>query len=121
MQALTPRHQARIAPRSRGVDAGHAFGGEARQVMRPVGFGTGARQALAAERLAADHRADLVAVDVEVADLGARFDQAAGRVDPAATLNDWERRLNLWYKVCPVLDAILTNLRAVWGETEGAA
>ena len=35
--------------------------------MGSAGLGTGARQAHAAERLRADHRADLVAVDVDVA------------------------------------------------------
>ena len=38
------------------------------QVVRPAGLGPGAGQALAAERLHADDRADHVAVDVEVAD-----------------------------------------------------
>ena len=44
----------------------------------------------------------------------------ARHVDPLATLGDWERRLSLWYQGCPDLDKILTNLRAVWCETEGA-
>ena len=36
-------------------------------IQRAAGLGTGARQALAAEGLHADHRADDVAVDVDVA------------------------------------------------------
>ena len=63
-------HQARVAARGGGVDAGHPLGREARDIMRTAGFGPGAAQALAAERLAFDHRADLVAVDVEIADPG---------------------------------------------------
>ena len=47
-----------------------AFAGKAQQVMRAAGLGPGAGQALAAERLHADHRTDLVAVDVAVADAG---------------------------------------------------
>jgi hypothetical protein len=42
------------------------------QVVRAAGLGAGAGEALAAERLHADHRADLVAVDVDVADLRPR-------------------------------------------------
>src|SRR5688572_13497944 len=56
---LTAREQARIAARGGRVDGGDALGGEAHDVVRPAGLGAGARQALAAERLAADHRADL--------------------------------------------------------------
>jgi hypothetical protein len=67
-----PRQQARIAAGCRGVDGDRLLGGEARQVVRAAGLGAGAGQALAAERLHADHRADLVAVDVDVADLRAR-------------------------------------------------
>src|SRR6185369_17693784 len=40
-------------------------------------------QAFAAERLALDHGADLVAVDVEIADPGMLLDIIADRVDPA--------------------------------------
>ena len=45
--------------------------------MRPAGLGAGARQAFAAERLHADHRADHVAVDVDIADRGAVGDAQA--------------------------------------------
>ena len=51
-----------------GTAVGEAVGAEAVQVVRPAGLGAGARQAFAAERLHADHRADHVAVDVDVAD-----------------------------------------------------
>jgi TolB-like protein len=42
------------------------------------------------------------------------------RLDPAITLADWERRLNLWHAGSPVLDELLTHLRALWAETEGS-
>ena len=77
------RHQRGIAARGRRVDAGHALGREARDIMRAAGLGPGAAQALAAERLAFDHRADLVAVDVEIADPGMLLDIVADGVDAA--------------------------------------
>ena len=43
--------------------------------MRPAGLGPSAGQPFAAKRLTFDHRANLVAVDVDVADPGAGFDQ----------------------------------------------
>ena len=46
----------------------HALGGVGEQGVGPAGLGTGARQPLAAERLHADDGADLVAIDVDVAD-----------------------------------------------------
>src|SRR6185312_11871882 len=67
----------------RRVDAGHPFDREPRDVMRPAGFRTGAAEPLAAERLAFDNRADLVAVDVEIADAGMLLDIVAHRVDSA--------------------------------------
>ena len=63
-------HQRGVAAGRGGVDAGHPLGREARDIMRAAGLGPGAGQSLAAERLAFDHRADLVAVDVEIADPG---------------------------------------------------
>ena len=39
-----------------------------REIVRPARLRSRARQTIAAERLHADHRADLVAVDVEIAD-----------------------------------------------------
>ena len=47
--------------------------------MRAAGLGTGSGKALAAERLAFDHRANLVAVDVEIADPGVFLDIIANR------------------------------------------
>ena len=76
-------HQAGVAAGRGGVDAGHPLGREARDIMRAAGLGPGAAQALAAERLAFDHRADLVAVDVEIADPGMLLDIVADGVDPA--------------------------------------
>src|SRR5690554_3770591 len=80
---LSPSQQARVAAGSGGVDRRHPLRGEADHVVRTAGLGAGAGEALAAERLAADHRADLVAVDVEVADTGSAFDQPASGVDAA--------------------------------------
>ena len=65
------RQQRDVAARRRRVDGERLFGAEAVQVMRAAGLGAGARQALAAERLHADHGADHVAVDVDVADVRA--------------------------------------------------
>jgi hypothetical protein len=42
------------------------------------------------------------------------------RFDPAMTLADWERRLNLWNAGSPALAELLTHLRALWAESEGA-
>src|SRR5690606_7433053 len=64
---LSPGEQAGVAAGGGGVDRGHALGGEADDVVRAAGLGARARQALAAEWLASHYRADLVAVDVEVA------------------------------------------------------
>src|SRR5947209_6453789 len=61
-------HQAGVAAGRGGVDAGHALGREAGDVVGTAGLGPGPGQSLAAERLAFHHRADLVAVDVEIAD-----------------------------------------------------
>src|SRR3546814_5043245 len=55
--------------------------GEARQVVRAAGLGAGAGEPLSAEGLHAHHRADPVAVDVDVADLGARRDVLDRLVD----------------------------------------
>ena len=52
---------------------------ELEQVVGAAGLRPGARQAVAAERLAADHRAGDPAVDVQVADRGALADVADGR------------------------------------------
>src|SRR5438045_3789082 len=77
------RHQARVAPCRGRVDAGHAFDREARDIVRTAGLGPGTAQALAAKGLAFDHGADLVAVDIEVADAGMLLDIIAHGVDPA--------------------------------------
>ena len=52
----------------RSVDGQRAFAGELEQVVRPACFWAGTGQTFAAERLHADHRSDLVAVDVAIAD-----------------------------------------------------
>src|ERR1700742_2276335 len=61
------REQRGIAAGRGGIDGHRLLGGEARKVMWAAGLGTGAGKAVAAERLHADHRADHVAVDVDVA------------------------------------------------------
>src|SRR6185437_16824305 len=66
--ALEGGHQARVSPGCRGVDAGHPLDRETRDIVRTAGLGSGTAQPFASERLAFDHRADLVAVDVEIAD-----------------------------------------------------
>src|SRR5688500_12355594 len=78
---LAERQQAGIAACRRRVDGDRLLGGEPRQVVRAASLGAGTRQVLPAERLHADHRADLVAVDVAVADLDAGRDLLDGRVD----------------------------------------
>src|SRR5690606_6763671 len=64
---LGSRHNAAIHQ----VSAGFRSLAEPAQIVRPAGFGTGAGEPLAAERLRADDGADLVAVDVDVADMDA--------------------------------------------------
>ena len=75
-----PAQQRRVAARRRRVDGQRLLGAEARQVVRPAGLRAGARQALAAERLHADDRADHVAVDVDVADARRARPGAAARL-----------------------------------------
>ena len=55
--------------------------GEAAQIVRAAGLRAGAGQTGAAERLGADHGADHVAVDVDVAVGEPRHDLLDGRVD----------------------------------------
>ena len=49
--------------------------------MRPAGFRAGAREAFAAEGLHADHRANHVAVDVSIADVGGIGQRLRARID----------------------------------------
>ncbi len=82
------RQRARVARRGRGGGClrlrrhRHGPGGEARQVVRPARLGAGAGKPLAAEGLAAHHRADLVAVDIGVADPHPLDDMLHPVVDP---------------------------------------
>src|SRR6187402_1462380 len=71
---LADRQERCIATCGRGVDRERALAGEAEQVVRAAGLRTGAGQTFAAERLHTDHRTDLVAVDVAVADARAALD-----------------------------------------------
>src|ERR1700704_3967699 len=67
--ALLPtRHQRGVAAGGGGVYRYRLLGREPRQIMRTRGLGARAGKAVAAERLHADHGADHVAVDVDVAD-----------------------------------------------------
>src|SRR5205814_7200348 len=61
-----PGQQAEIASGRRGIHCKDAFGRESHEVIRAAGLGPGAGQPLAAERLHAHHRADHVAVDIEI-------------------------------------------------------
>src|SRR5438270_2496244 len=81
--AFERRHQAGVPASGRGVDAGDAFGREAGDIVRAAGLGAGSAQPLAAEWLAFDHGADLVAIDVEIADARVLLDIIAHRVDAA--------------------------------------
>src|SRR5690606_33717791 len=80
---LSPGQQARVAAGGSRVDRGHPPGGEADHVVWAASLGPGARKPLAAERLASNDRADLVAVDIDVADAGPAFDQVTGGIDTA--------------------------------------
>src|SRR5207253_8029324 len=62
------RHQRGVAAGRGGVDGHGLLGRKARQVMRSTGLWTCARQSMSAERLHPDHRANHVAVDIDVAD-----------------------------------------------------
>jgi tetratricopeptide (TPR) repeat protein len=44
----------------------------------------------------------------------------ARRREPAATLTLWELRLTRWMAANPALGEVLTHLRALWAESEGA-
>jgi len=80
--SLIPRQQRRVAAGGGRVDRHRLLRSKTRQIMRAAGFGAGARQAMAAERLHPDHRADHVAVDVDVADLQSGNHVLDGIVDP---------------------------------------
>jgi TolB-like protein len=45
----------------------------------------------------------------------------ARRREPEATLALWELRLTRWHSNAPLLDELLSHLRALWAETEGLA
>src|SRR5947208_16514207 len=80
---LDGRHQAGISACRRRVDASYALSRETRHVMWATSFGTGAAQSLTAKRLAFDHGADLVTIDVEIPDTGMLLHIIADRVDAA--------------------------------------
>src|SRR6516165_11549034 len=80
---LPQRQQRGVAAGGGGVGRDGALGREPMQVARAAGFGAGAGEALATERLHTDDGADHAAVDIAVADLEPREDMAHGLVDPA--------------------------------------
>src|ERR1700733_209607 len=67
----------------RRIDRVGAFERETLQVMRAAGFRAGARQPFPAERLDADHRADLIAVHIHIPDMDARAYELRGLLDAA--------------------------------------
>ena len=69
-----------IAARGGGIGRAHPLQRKALEVIRPAGLWPGAGEALAAEGLDADHGADLIAVDIEIADLDPR--RARSRQSP---------------------------------------
>ena len=75
---LGRRHLAAFGSGRAGASADLA---EAPQIMRAAGLRAGARKPLAAEWLRADDRADLVAVDVDVAGVDAVDDLLDARLD----------------------------------------
>src|SRR6266446_10519875 len=80
---LLQRQEGGVAAGGGGVDREGVLGGEAVEVARAAGFGAGAGEPLAAERLHPHDGADHVAVDVAVADLEPLKDVAHGLVDAA--------------------------------------
>src|SRR5260221_2907261 len=80
---LLQRQQAGVAARGGGVDRDGALYGEAVEVMRTAGLGPGAREALAAEGLHPDDRADQGSGDLEGADTHPALDRAHRLVDAA--------------------------------------
>src|ERR1700737_5080793 len=62
------RHQRCVATGRGRIDGHGLFGRKTRQIMRPAGLWAGAGKPMATERLHADHRANHVAVDIDVAD-----------------------------------------------------
>ena len=75
------RQQRHITARRRSVDRHRLLGAKAVQIMRPAGFRAGAAQAFAAEGLHADHRADHVAVHINVADIRGAGQRLRARID----------------------------------------
>src|SRR5580698_5875956 len=80
---LLAREKRGVSAGGRGVDRVSAFERETLQVMRAAGFRAGSRQAFAAERLNAHHRADLVAIHIHVADVNAAAHEFCRFLDTA--------------------------------------
>ena len=69
--ASVPRQQRRIPPGRRRIHRQRLLRTKPVQIMRSAGFGASPAQTFAAKRLHTDHCANHVAVDVDVADVGA--------------------------------------------------
>src|SRR5689334_21824451 len=81
--AVDRGHQRGISARGSGIDAGDALGREAGDIVRAASLWAGAAEAFATERLALDHRADLITIDVKIADLGIFLDIVADGINAA--------------------------------------
>ena len=67
---MHPRQQRRIAPRRRCIHRHRLLRAKTVQIVRAARFGAGTAQAFTPEGLHTHHRANHVAVDVDVADMG---------------------------------------------------
>src|SRR6185436_4817207 len=85
--SLTPslfilgREQRRVPAGGGGVDGHHLLGDESLEIIRTASLRSGAGESGAAERLRPDHRADHVAVDIDIAIGEALRDMRGGGVD----------------------------------------
>src|SRR3990172_7751223 len=75
--------EADVAAGRRDVRRAHALDREPNQIVRAAGLGPRARQPFAAERLHPRHGADLIAVDIKVADARVLGDVVGDRADAA--------------------------------------
>src|SRR3546814_5619349 len=91
-RAPLTRHQRRVAARRGDVGRNRLFLGKAVQIMQTAGLGSGARQTAPAEWLRPDDRADLVAVDIDVADRRARGNMRGHAVDARVAAERQDRK-----------------------------
>src|SRR6476469_3572241 len=81
--AVDRGHKGGVSTRRCRVDACDTFRREACDIVRPAGLGARTAETFTAERLALDDGADLVPVDVEIADTRMLLDIVAHGVDTA--------------------------------------